>query len=276
MSCEERFSDEAIESYVRGKLDDRQSRALEEHFFECPACLERVEVLQAIAGVLSPAAARRANVLPWRSWQPAAVLASLAAAVVLLVVLRPELPLPTAPRPRATEAPPGPTTPPQPDHVATAPDYRDLAAISPPRYQPSSLRGRGASPELEAAMNRYASGDYAGAAAALDAVLRREPTHLQALFYGGVSALLAGRHEDGVARLQKVIAAGDTPYLEEARFYLAKAYLQRGDVEAAERELERVIALRGDLEVTARELLDRVRERRTAAAAASARPTTHP
>ena len=266
MSCEERFSDEAIERYVRGTLDERQSRALEEHYFECPACLERVEALQAISGVLAPAAVRRAT-MPRRAWPPAALLAGLAAAVVLLVVLRPWISHSTAPLPRATGTEPRPHTTTPPERVAAAVDYRDLAAISPPRYEPSSLRGAGSAPGFEAAMRRYTSGDYVGAAAALDAVLRREPTHLQALFFAAVSDLLADRSEDGMARLRQTIAAGDTPYLEEARYYLAKADLQRGDAEAAERELERVIALRGDLEAVARDLLDRVRERHTPARA---------
>jgi len=265
LSCEARFSDEAIERYVRGTLGDRQSQALEEHFFECPACLERVEAFQAISKALSPAAARRADA-PWRAWRPAAALAAMAAAVVLWIVLRPALPPSTAPQPRATVAPPQPRATQQPDSAVDASSYRDLAAISPPVYRPSTLRGPGSSPEFEEAMERYVSGDYAAAAAALDGVLRREPGHLRALFFGGVSSLLVGRNEDGVARLQEAIAAGDTPYLEEARFYLAKAYLQRGDAEAAERELERVIALEGDLEELARDLLDRVRERRAAVA----------
>jgi hypothetical protein len=49
----------------------------------------------------------------------------------------------------------------------------------------------------------------------------------------GVSYLLAGQTENGIATLQAVIAAGDTPFLNEAWFYLAKAHLSRRDVSIA-------------------------------------------
>jgi tetratricopeptide (TPR) repeat protein len=265
LSCQERFPDEMLERYVRGELSERDRRALEDHYFECPACLERVETLQAVAGVLAPAGrprtARRAP-----TWRTAALLGGLAAASVLLIVLqqKPDGGHATGPRPPASgpaARPPQPTGPTAP--VVPVVDYSDLAAISAPRYEPSSLRGAGRDSGFAAAMGRYTAGDFAAAAAALDAVLRRAPGDPQILFYAGVSALLAGRPDDGVTRLEKVVIAGDTPYLEEARFYLAKAHLQRGDAATAERELQRVIALRGDLEAVARELLDRVSARRS-------------
>jgi len=70
--------------------------------------------------------------------------------------------------------------------------------------------------------------------------------------------LLTGEPEAAIAQLRRTIALGESPYLEEARFYLAKAYLRRGELQAAESELRKTVELRGDREKEARELLQNV------------------
>jgi len=69
---------------------------------------------------------------------------------------------------------------------------------------------------------------------------------------------LTERTDPAVAELQKAIAIGESPYLEEAHFYLAKARLRQGDIQAAREELERAIERRGRLETEARRLLAQV------------------
>jgi hypothetical protein len=107
-------------------------------------------------------------------------------------------------------------------------------------------------------MSRYGDGDLAGALPELEIASRMAPEAPGPRFFLGVCLLLESRVEEGVERLRQTVALGDTPYLEEARFYLAKGLLLGGDRAAAEAELDQVIALEGDLEGEARELLERL------------------
>ncbi len=57
-----------------------------------------------------------------------------------------------------------------------------------------------------------------------------------------------------------MVGLGDTPYLEEARWLLANAYLLQGDASSARAELRALVALEGELEAEARALSDRIDE----------------
>jgi CHAT domain-containing protein len=50
MTCEEAARDELVERYAAGDLDKTQAEAFEEHFFDCPRCLDRVRAVQARRG----------------------------------------------------------------------------------------------------------------------------------------------------------------------------------------------------------------------------------
>jgi TolA-binding protein len=67
--------------------------------------------------------------------------------------------------------------------------------------------------------------------------------------------LLAGNTADAVGEFVRTIAMEDTPFLEEAHFYLAKAYLAQGDADRARAELARVRSLQGERVSEADELL---------------------
>jgi predicted negative regulator of RcsB-dependent stress response len=55
--------------------------------------------------------------------------------------------------------------------------------------------------------------------------------------------------------LRATIALGDSAYLEEAHLYLAKAFLRRNDLAAAEAQLKTLIQLRGSGSGEAQRLL---------------------
>ena len=55
---------------------------------------------------------------------------------------------------------------------------------------------------------------------------------------------MVGQDAAGIERLRATIALGDSPYLEEAHFNLAKALLRRKDFGAAEAQLKALIQLR--------------------------------
>jgi TolA-binding protein len=106
-------------------------------------------------------------------------------------------------------------------------------------------------------MKLYAQGDYRAAlpalqsAAALDAAAGPH-------FYLGICELVAGDASGAAAEFERVIALGDSPYLEKAQFFLAKARLRQKDGNGAAKALEAAIALHGDYEDQARALLRRL------------------
>jgi Flp pilus assembly protein TadD len=104
-------------------------------------------------------------------------------------------------------------------------------------------------------MTQYARGDYRGAITGLRAAARLDPDAAHAAFFLGISCVLSGQHDEGIRALRQTIQLGDSPFLEEAHFYLAKALLQRNDSVSARQELMRTIELKGTLEQQARQLL---------------------
>lgn len=253
MDCRDAFPDELVERYVRGRLDEAAMESFEEHYFGCRECLARLETLQALPTALldraweAPSSARplRHRRLPvWLG--VAAGLAALAAAWLGL---------------RLGGAKPGERA--EAPSTLAVPALVEWARVTPPRYEVPSFRGfLPESPEFEAAMDRYRRSDYEGALAGLEQVVRGNPDDAAALFFLGACDLLTDQSSEGMRRLEEVIALGESPYLEEARLYLAKALVGEGRLDEAASELEKVLALRGDLEDEARQGLQHIRESR--------------
>jgi tetratricopeptide (TPR) repeat protein len=132
-----------------------------------------------------------------------------------------------------------------------------LARVEAPPYAPVVLRGPHdeAAAKFDEAMRRYVKREYAGALPGLSAAAGLKPDVPQHVFFLAVCQLLTGQLDPAVAGLQKTIALGDSPYLEEAHFYLAKARLRQGDIPAAREELGKVIDRHGRIEDDARRLL---------------------
>lgn len=132
-----------------------------------------------------------------------------------------------------------------------------LARVEPPVYIPAALRGSRdeATEQFDAAMRRYVDGDYPGAIPGLQAAADLKPDAPQTAFFLAVCRLLAGQTDPAAAGLERTIALGDSPYLEEAHFYLAKARLRQGRVAAARGELQQVIDRHGRMEDEARRML---------------------
>jgi hypothetical protein len=133
--------------------------------------------------------------------------------------------------------------------------YELLAAFRAPEYVPES----GAPKDFKNAMQRYASQDFAGAIPGLRAAAAATPSFIPARFYLGICLLLTRDRISGIQELRAVTEAGDTPYLERARFYLAKGLIAEHDIRHAQTQLESLIALHGDLEKQATALLAQIR-----------------
>jgi len=54
---------------------------------------------------------------------------------------------------------------------------------------------------------------------------------------------MLGHDDQAIAHLRTTVALGDSAYFEDAHWYLAKGYLRRRDLGAAETELKTVIQL---------------------------------
>jgi len=256
MSCSERWPADVAERYLQGRLDEEEASAYEDHFFECEACFAALSDLRALQDGLSRTR-RAVEARPWIVRPPRWVAA---AAAVLVLGLAVAFWLPRR----------APTPPPSADAgsravtvAAPAPgasSLAELARVEAPPWTPTRLRG----PESEAsrrfrdAMEPYAKGDWGAALPLLREAARLQPEAADAAFYRGACALLVGHREEAVESLRRVVALGETPFLEEARFYLAKAYLGAGEIEPARQELNAVVGLDGERRETARQILERL------------------
>lgn len=280
MACTWIDRDDIFEGYVRDALGPDDRAAFEEHFFGCEACFDKLETYRALqmelrAAAAEAPAARPVRSRPWR-WVPVAAAAGLILAAASVLWFRgsrgpaPESVVATAPAPQTPAA--IPTAPPQsvssPAPVATlttppaAPSVpvAVLARVDPPIYLPLALRGPRdeAVERFAAAMSRYVDKDYAGAIPDLRAAAGLNPKAPHAAFFLGICQLLTDQVDPAVESLQKTVALGESPYLEEAHFYLAKARLRQGRLPDARDELTRTIERRGRLENEARQLLVQV------------------
>jgi tetratricopeptide (TPR) repeat protein len=231
MNCEEVAAADLPARYLAGDLGDAEREAYESHYFECDACFGELEILRTTQAVLRQEApsGRVRRRLPVRLWLPIA--AALAAAVTFAAWW-------SSPRSELTQ----------------------LARFDPPRYEPPRVRSGADALDatFERAMSRYRAGDFAGAIPELEEHLRRNPDHVRAAFFLGVSLLATDQAGPAVRRFENVIATGDPAYEEAAGYLLAKAHIKRGDVPAALAALEQTMALNGERAGEARALRERL------------------
>lgn len=135
--------------------------------------------------------------------------------------------------------------------------YQALARFNPPAYQPAGNSKR--PPQFTTAIERYSQRDFAAAIPGLAAAVQAQPDFVEARFYLGVCYLFTEDRAGGIAQLRGVVAAGETPFLERARFYLAKGLLASGDIPAAREQLDNAIAMHGDMEQQAESLLAQIK-----------------
>ena len=247
MDCARIVADQIMEKYLLDQLDDPEREQFENHFFECEECFARLEALQAAQRVLSeePATTERSIVRPWRSrsWRWAVA----AAAVAVIGLSAVWWWLGSSPRPQT---------------VSLSPELAELARITPPHYEPIRLRGASdvAQRRFRTAMEFYSAGDYASAIPGLEEAAELDPDAPNISFFLGACYLLTGRTSEGITELERTIALGDTPYLEEAFLLMAKGRLATGDRIGAENAFEEAAKMNGDLRIEARDALAKLRE----------------
>jgi len=245
MSCTE-SSTEVAERYLRGALDEASASTFEDHYFECERCFATLQDLRALREELSTGRATlgTAGRASWASpWLPLAALVVLGSAGAFWYS-----------RARPVEAP-APTA-----ATTTASILAELARVDAPAWTPVQLRGAEseASVRFGEAMVPYAKRDWPAALPLLREAARLDPGAPEVSFYRGASALLAGETPEAIESLRRVVSLGETPFLDEAHFLLAKAQLRSGNLPAAQAELRKVVELGGERRATARQLVERL------------------
>lgn len=131
--------------------------------------------------------------------------------------------------------------------------------------QPFSVTGvKGFGPTaaeiLDKGLSTYQSGNYAQAAHDLAEIANSQDLdpdqRLTATMYLGLSYLFSDEPAKATTELGKVVDAGDTPYLTEAKWYLAWSYWKAGDTEKAKAGFEELSAIPGMHKEPAQKILE--------------------
>jgi tetratricopeptide (TPR) repeat protein len=267
MTCDRVAAEEIPELYLRNRLSEEDREAFERHFFECPRCFDELRTLDALTRELrESAAAEVAPEKPRRRWLIAA--AGVAALLVMAATAMLWRQATTVPVPSKVATGPSPSdaapqTPGRREDTAPAAppvSLEQLARIEPAPYEPTTFRNvpDAAITRFQQGMERYRQGDYRSAITSLQEAAMLEPDAPHIRFFLGVSQLIAGDTTSAVDSLRAAIATGDTPYLEEAHLYLAKAFLRQQNLAAAQGQLNEVVALQGPRRDEANRLLGQI------------------
>jgi TolA-binding protein len=265
MNCKEVQELDIAERYLLDRLTEPEREEFEKHYFECGSCFSQLQTGLAVQEDLrrqpiTREQARGASLRGGWFWAPAfATLVVLLSAGIwwyLARISRPSQQAVTSPPNASPEVSVQPQTPLAAPSVQS-PSMQELARVEPPPYSDMVLRGA-EDPGHESfrnAMQYYVKGDYAHAIPGVRAAVKASPRTPSFNFYLGACYLLAGQTDLAVASFRKTVPLGDPAYSESAHFYLAKAYLRKNSVSAADDELQRTVRLRGDHEVEARDIL---------------------
>lgn len=194
------------EQYVARRMPEAERIAFEDHFVTCADCQREVRLADAVrTGLREPGAAKesappRRRAHAWR-WTGAGVALAAGIAAIAIVRMRP------------------------------SPAFAALGGVlEPPVYLGVAVRGTPGRADsiFERAMNEYASRDYTAAAAGLRAALAAGQDSVPTEFFLGASLLMSNDARGAAAMFGRVVAKGDTPYLDEAQLYGAKALLRLG------------------------------------------------
>jgi anti-sigma factor RsiW len=253
-NCTGRPADEWLEQYLQGTLPAHEQEQFEEHYFDCPVCLARVQALQAAQiqlGRHPVSTLIRKSPIAWP------IRVTTIAAMLLIGFIGYRIVSHQASGPGTAANPTLPatqaaTTAPQNSTPPASPNLSQLADLTPPAYRPSNLRGTAEDSAFAAGMKAYSQGDCPRAVSSLSAVRAPDGDSLAASFYTGVCLMHEQKLSAAQDKLRQVAAAGDSPEQEAALYYLAQVELARNDTTAASRALGLTVALHGDFERRAR------------------------
>jgi tetratricopeptide (TPR) repeat protein len=247
MNCDQIERDEIIEKYLTGRLDRTAQEEFEAHWFGCPECKQKLLVSRMVQEKLwekgDKLVSQTHKPIPVRVGRKAWIY-SAAAAVLIIAAAALWWQLGRPRRPQAGTA-------------GTSSSLLMLASIKPPPYIPPALRGAQdeAAERFRLGMALYQEGRYDAAIPDLLGAADLNPKGAGIRFFLGICLLLTGQTDSGIGELQAAISLGESVYLEEAHFYLAKALLGKGDVGGAKAEFNWVLERGGALKEEASRIL---------------------
>jgi tetratricopeptide (TPR) repeat protein len=263
-----------ITLYELDQLSEKDRRRFEEHLLECPHCLQelqemlplistmresRVEIRQALAGQgMSFAEEKEALLEKSRDRAGESLIASFygiiqrlltdvrrpvvwAPAVAVALILIFLLPWGRSPNP-----------------------YLPYLDYSKAPYSRVAFRGPAGQINVEAqkafnaGMAEYLRDNYDLAIQHLKRAVRRAPEESQYWFYLGVSQYLARHPGSGIEALNRALSTTDESLRAKARWYLAQAYLLRGDLKQVQLHLHEIIGVGGEYSARADSLLKQI------------------
>ena len=194
------------EQYVAERMTKSEREAFEDHFVTCADCQREVRLAGAVRSGLggpsgAPTRAVKGSRARARRWIGAGV--ALAAGIAAIAILR----------------------------MGPSPALAALGGVlEPPMYLGVAVRGTPGRADaiFNRAMNAYTARNYADATAGLRAALAAGQDSVPTEFFLGASQLLSNDARGAAATLSRVVAKGDTPYLDEAQLFEAKALLRLG------------------------------------------------
>ena len=194
------------EQYVAGRMPDAERIAFEDHFVTCAECQREIRLAGAVRTGLREQGAAKESAPPRRRthvWRWSGLGVAVAAGIAAIAIIRMQ---------------------PSPAMVALG------GVLEPPAYLGVAVRGTPAQSDsiFERAMNDYAARNYVAAAAGLRAALAAGQDSISTEFFLGASLLMSQDAQGAAAAFGRVIAKGDTQYLDEAQLYNAKALLRLG------------------------------------------------
>ena len=231
MDCARVSREEILEAYLLGRLSEEDRGAFEEHYFDCVGCFDELQTLRAVRDELARTRTEpgpRTRLFPW-----AGIAVFATAAIVIIgfalslrersasreattaqATVRPQ-PERNSSKPPTSQSPPGPT-------------LEQLARVEPALYEPGNLRGPldEATQRFRRGMEHYRKADYTTAVDDLRDARDLDPLGLTSGFFC-VSQLMSGQDGPAIESLLQDDFARDSPYLEEAHFYLAKPFFDK-------------------------------------------------
>ena len=182
--------EDLVSGYVAGTLSETELEEFEQHLLECSICQEEVREAAVIKSAL------RVDAIPRVRRRRFLYLLPIAAAAVLVGIM-----------------------------MTRGDELRKLGDVAhPPVFEGTPIRAS-ADNSADLGMAAYSRGDYAEAAELLQQAPMED--HTPGLFFFlGVSQLLSDNADGAVVSLQRTANPPGNPYVDEARFYSAKAWLQ--------------------------------------------------
>jgi len=262
MNCKDIEQHNIVEEYLRDRLTESERDEFEKHYFECESCFSQLQTGLTIEEELSrealPQRTQRGAFLHhvW-NWTPAVVAVILLFGAGIWWYSAQKLRSPQQAS-SAAKIKPEVSQPASPETLS----WDELARVEPPPYTPLVLRGVEDRPleTFRKAMQHYLKGDYAKAIPGVRAAVKANPQNASFNFYLGACYLMSDQADSAIESFRTTVSLGNLAYSEPAHFYLAKAYLRKKDMAAAEDELQTTIRLRGNKEAEAGEILRQLRK----------------